>query len=494
MLKYVISITLSSIIFFSNTANASGLSDTNTEALRVIAARKGLLRLDYNESSKKWGYFNNGYLAYFKRLITSKNRHSVIGPLETLVKEVEDTYWHSVSNDHELFHLIRRAYSSLSSLYSFYKIYPDGNVEKQASFLARFGVVLAKYKEIIDEIEGKLPTKHLYKARPFFDEQGVDEKKIGLNYLDMGKKNLSELNTILRKIGNDDTKIDRALEFYPSRHRDTPYRSSFSESITKKPVIFLVHGTFAAGSPEYLSDQNILFQQTKYMAQSIANDQNMPVEVYSFGWNGKNDNEARIDAGVELANFVNTFFPKEEYNDIYIGHSHGGNVIFHFAKTVRYARTPSMIITLATPIRKDFITENIDYLFEFYSESDFIQYAGSYELTTRSTIRTGTHTQSPRKVLREDIEKMGYFSNNDKFDKVKIYSTKVMHNHANPRGRIQSHINMKYLIATLPRIIDSLLRYDPNNQYALNVDLDENEGLTVTEMDRLQFQLLPKVL
>lgn len=415
-----------------------------------------------------------------------------MSPLENLIKEVEDTYWYSVSKDPELFHLIRRTYASLSSLYSFYKIYPDQNQEKQADFIARFGLILKRFKGILEEIEQKLASRDLYKALPWFGNQGVDDKKVGLKYLDMDHKGLSELNTALKKIGNDDTKIDRAMEFYPTQYRSTPYRSSFSETITKKPVIFIVHGTFAAGSPEYISDRNILFQQTKYMAQSIANDQNTSVEVYSFGWSGKNDNEARINAGAELANFVSSFFPQDEYHDIHIGHSHGGNVIFHMAKTLRYNRTPFMMVTLATPIRKDFITENINYLFEFYTESDFVQYAGSYEITSRNSTATGTHPQSPRRVLRDDIEKLGYFRNTDQYGKVQIYSTKVTHNSANPKGAIKSHSDIKYLISSLPRVLDNLLQNHSNNEYVLNVDLDVKTELTITEMDRLLFQLFPR--
>lgn len=480
------------ILLLSHISKAEGLSDSNLEALKVIGARKGLLRLDFNESTKKWSYFNASYFNAFKRYITSKNRHSIIVPLENLSRELEETYGQSVMKDPELFHLIRRAYSSLSSLYSFYKIYPDKNKEKQEDFIGRFAVVLKKLNDILTDIQQKFPARDLYKAMPWFANTGVDDKKLGLKYLDMDPKGLSELNSTLRKIGNDSTQIDRAMEFYPSRDHSTPYKSSFSESITKKPVLIIVHGTFAAGSPEYISDKNILFQQTQYMAQSLANDQNMPIEMYSFGWSGNNNNEDRIDAGVELANFINSFFPQDEYHDIYIGHSHGGNVIFHMAKTLRYNRTPYMMITLATPIRKDFITENINYLFEFYTEGDFIQYAGSYEMTSRSSTATGSHTQSPRKLMREDIEKLGYFSHNDHFHKVNIYSTKVTHNHATPKGAIQSHIDIKYLISSLPKVLDSLLNNRSNSEYILNVDLDQKKGLSVTEMDRLLFQLSPK--
>ena len=490
MLKYLFIITLLTLSHMH--ARSEELSPSNVEALRIIAARKGLTRLDYDDYSKKWSYFHNSMINSFKRFVFSKNRHSILNPLENLVTDVEKSYLPWVSKDHENYHVLRRTYSSLSSLYSFYKINPDKDAAKQEVFLTRFRNILERLRYIFDDLNSKFLTRDLYKPTPWFGDEGKDVKNndedLGLHYLDMGSKGLAELNKSLSKIGNDSTQIDRAMEFYPSWQRKTSYHSSQAGHVVKKPVLFIVHGTFAAKSDEYLSDKHILFQQTKYMAQSIANDQNVPVEVYSFGWNGSNDNVSRMDAGVELANFVNTFFPKEEYCDFYIGHSHGGNVIFHFAKTVRYTRTPHTVITLATPIRKDFITDNINYLFEFYTEGDFVQYAGSYEMTSRNGSGT-SHSQSPRKVLRSDIEKLGYFKNNHRFDEVKIYASKVLHNKKTPSGMIKSHSDLKYMISILPRIIDDLLRHKPNSEFTVNIDLDETKGLNVKEIDSLQYQI-----
>jgi hypothetical protein len=263
-----------------------------------------------------------------------------------------------------------------------------------------------------------------------------------------------------------------------------------SNTSEKKFAIFVVHGTFAAGAPEYTSDKNLLFQQTKYMAQSISDDQNVPVEVYSFGWNGRNDNEVRMDAGEELANFVSTYFPQEEYYDIYIGHSHGGNVVLHMATTLREYRTPHMVITLATPIRKDFITDNLNYLFQFYTESDLVQIGGSYEMTLRNASSTGKHAQSARKFGREDIEKLGLFAHNDRYNKVKIYATKVLINVGNLKGPLQSHSDMKYLIGALPKVLDTLIKYKANSTFTMNIDINEKAKLTVNQMEDLKFQII----
>jgi hypothetical protein len=150
-----------------------------------------------------------------------------------------------------------------------------------------------------------------------------------------------------------------------------------------------------------------------------------------------------------------------------------------------------MLITLATPIRKDFITENFKYLFGFYTEKDKVQYAGSYEITMRNASGAESYTQDPRKVLREDLKKLGHFKSKADFDKTNIYATKVTHNQSAPQGWIQSHSDIKHLIPALPKVINDLLQKTPNKEYVLNIDLDEQVNLSINEMDSLQFQIQP---
>lgn len=150
-----------------------------------------------------------------------------------------------------------------------------------------------------------------------------------------------------------------------------------------------------------------------------------------------------------------------------------------------------MIVTLGTPIRKDFITDNVNYLFQFYTESDWIQHIGSYEMTLRNSTSTGQHFQSPRMVLREDIEKLGLFAHNDRYNKVKIYAVRVLLNNVDLSGPLQSHTNIKYLIGSLPKVLDTLMKYKPNNHFGLNIDIDETVTLTVDQMENLRYQIVP---
>lgn len=503
MMKYIFFLLLSIISIAPANGSTNGISKSDLEALKVIGARQGLARLDYDESSGKWGYFGDskGVIDYIRsqasRFWNQKDRTSILKPLENLTNRIEEGYQVSIKEDSELFHQIRRAYSSLTSLYSFYKINPGTNKEKQESFVQRFPKVLDRLKTILENIETLENKGYLYKPMPWFgDEKNsleTSDQCMDFHYIDMNTEHLSTLNNQLKSIGNNSTKIDRAMEFYPTWSKESSSKPALGQILQKKPVIFIVHGTFAADSPEYTSDKNILFQQTKYVAQSIANELNFPVEVYSFGWSGVNDNVERMQAGVELANFVNTYFPQDEFSDVYIGHSHGGNVIFHFTKVLGHKRTPEMVVTLATPIRKDFISHNVNYLFQFYSTVDMVQYAGSYEMTNRSSSNTSHYEQHPRKVNRTDLENMGYFKDNDKYEQVKIYSSEVLLNGSAPSGvmnKVNSHSNLKYLIGTLPVLIQSLMEHPANGEYVLDIKADMERQLSITEMDRLRFKIL----
>ncbi|MES2503272.1 MAG: hypothetical protein V4534_00155 [Myxococcota bacterium] len=471
---------------------ARALSAQDITALTTIASRQGLDRLDFDPQTNAWSVFNGGWVTKVTNFFFGKNRLDMIEPLDSLAASIQQGYWESVSKDPQLFHLIRRAYVSLSSLYSYYKIDPLKDAAKQQEFIQRFGMVLAKFKTILTEIENRLPVKALYKPMPWFGDTGADirdnDRVLGMHYVSMSVRGLEDLNAELKEVGNTHTKIDRALEFYPTGAASL-FTWPWTQTVNKKMVVFNIHGTYAAGSQEYRSDENLLFRQTKYMAQLMANDQNAPVELYSFGWSGVNDNAARIVAGEELANLVRTYFPPNEYADCYIGHSHGGNVILHFAKTIREYRTPYLIVTLATPIRKDFITDNVNYLFQFYTDNDWVQHYGSYELTNRNRLGTGTHTQSARMYFREDLQKLGLFEHNDRFNSVNIYVTKVETTNDYLSGPIQSHSNLKYLIGSLPKIINDLLRYPANNFYVLKIELEKAAHPSVSEIERLKFQI-----
>jgi|GEM_PF-4854583 len=500
-------------------AGLAALPSQTIDALNLISSRTGTTRLDFNSETQSWSLYDASIPAKIIRLFSPKNRFDMISPLENLASEIEESV-RSANGERETFHTVRRAYSSLSALYSYYKINPNTDEVKQTEFIQRFAHVLQRLKSVLANLEPNLARADSHSPESWFDEgagfkyldinpskqepgllqrlksrlfgeeqqEGQIDLTVALKYLDMSEKGLRALNETLEDNGNHHTKIDRAGKFYPTEG-NTEFRSSSNIKATKKLAIFVVHGTFSADAPEYTSDKNAVFQQTKYMAQSLANDQNAPVELYSFGWSGANSDEARMLAGEELANFVQTYFPTDEYHDIYVGHSHGGNVIFHLAKTMREYRTPHMIVTLATPIRKDFVTDNVNYLFQFYTPTDWVQVIGSYEVTFRNATGTGAYNQSARRVSREDMDALGLFKHNGRYNDVKIYAIHTQLNNSDLKGRLQSHTDMKHLIGALPRLLDTLIQYRANSTFVLNVDLDAKPE-SVNQMDSLRFQIV----
>lgn len=478
---------LFSVSLISTTGFAS-LSGDEIAALRVVASRKALTRLDFDSSSKTWSLIDINFLDKVLPFRAKKNRFDLIQPLEDLVQNVGIGYSESVRANKEFYHLIRRAYSSLSSLYSHYKLNPYADLAKHSDFIGRFAQVLIQLKGIVSDIENTIPTARLFKTLPPFGNE--NDRDATFKYLDMGT-GLTELNATLKRIGNTETRIDRAIEFHPITQPQLP-GNHFASTSPKKMAVFLIHGTFSAHSKEYSSDDSLLLQQAKHAAQTLANEREAPVEFYSFGWNGHNNDESRMAAGEELANFVRTYFPPEEYQDVYIGHSHGGNVILHFARTLREYHTPFLIVTLGAPMRKDFMTDNLNYLVQFFSETDWVQHYGSYEVMTfRNATSTGNHTQNARMMTRDDIAKLGLFDNNNRYNTVKIYGVKVLFDYNDPKGALKSHFDLKHVLGPLPRIIDTLFSYKPNNAFVLNTKPLSSPDMTAKDSFSLGFQLMP---
>jgi hypothetical protein len=488
------------------TAASQGLTQADLDDLKVIANRKGVMQLTYDQDKRIFKNFESGYLTPFFGFLKSRDHKDILSRLEDLASRVEQGYWHSAFQDTDTYHLIRRAYSSLSSLYSLSKLDPHQDPEKQSEFAKRFSGVLVRLFNALVHIETNADKSMVYKPLPWFGEQGADieenEEKLGLNYLDMGQKGLFEINAALRDIGNSETRIDRAMLFYPKTKSIIERIKSFfgfgtsplpglknESDSNKRFAIFILHGTWSAGK-EYKDESHLLFQRTKFMAQTLANGLDSNVEIYSFGWSGANDNGARMVAGEELANFVRTYFPKDEYHDIYVGHSHGGNVALHCAKTLGDYQTPHMIITLATPIRKDFMTDNVNLLLQFYTDSDLVQYFGAFELlTARNKSGTGDHWQNPRMFTRNDIQKLGLFDDNDRHDKTRIYATRVSIAGAPILGRLQSHYDMKHLISILPSVMEKIIAFPAHSHLELDLHSNLSEGSLVKQPEFAIFKL-----
>jgi len=99
-------------------------------------------------------------------------------------------------------------------------------------------------------------------------------------------------------------------------------------------------------------------------------------KIVSFSWSGKNSHQARIDAGRNLANLIESY---SEADIFLIAHSHGGNVCFLASQELTERKSKSKIhtlICLGTPISAEFYApamESIKKLINLFSLNDFVQ-------------------------------------------------------------------------------------------------------------------------
>lgn len=86
-------------------------------------------------------------------------------------------------------------------------------------------------------------------------------------------------------------------------------------------LIILVHGTFAR-TARWVEPDSAFAQ--------VASSTLPAAEVRPFRWTGKNNHQARVNAGRELALFISELCIRYPFADLHlIGHSHGGNVILY---------------------------------------------------------------------------------------------------------------------------------------------------------------------
>ncbi len=483
------------ILLFINmgAVQAKPLSSSAVESLQIISNRKGLARLDYNKKKKQFELYSASYTSSLWRRITFKSRIDIMEPLEAFADEIEAGFTDSFKEDAGLFLSLRQAFTSLNSLYGYYMINPKKDSENNV-FMTRFKVVLDKIKSVMQNVENdpQFKMRHLYKALPWEHARqgGTEEERhvLGLRYFDMPE---GVMDRAMAAIGNTNISIRRAMEFVPTE-RKSFLKADLNEIYGKRLAIFVVHGTWAKGSKEYGDEEHAMFQQTKYTAQVAANHLQSHVELFEIEWSGSNNNDERMVAGEELAQLLNTFFPQQHYADLWVGHSHGGNVIFSAAKAMRGKRTPYAVVTAATPIRSDHISDNLNYLFGFYNTTDLVQYSGSYECTTRNS-KGYVSDQNPRAVTKEDIARSGLFSDGETSDQLKIFNCEVLVNGKPPVGVLESHSQMKFVIGVLPVILDAIVtEYWPNRNLILNLDFDlgNPKTMTVRQMEKIQFEVM----
>ena len=106
-----------------------------------------------------------------------------------------------------------------------------------------------------------------------------------------------------------------------------------------RPLVVLVHGTFAPDAPWTRLDAPL----PKSLCQRVAD-----VDIEAFQWSGRNTFEARIEAGEMIAGLLRSVSP--DVPVALISHSHGGSAVCYAAKRHPEAfRNVRAVVCLATP-------------------------------------------------------------------------------------------------------------------------------------------------
>lgn len=100
-----------------------------------------------------------------------------------------------------------------------------------------------------------------------------------------------------------------------------------------RPVIIVIHGTFAANERWHASDGDFVRALRSSFSGLPASCPQKKSAIVSFRWSGHNNAQARITAAKDLGNLILSY-PDDE--PIYlIGHSHAGNVIAILSKFLK---------------------------------------------------------------------------------------------------------------------------------------------------------------
>jgi pimeloyl-ACP methyl ester carboxylesterase len=99
-----------------------------------------------------------------------------------------------------------------------------------------------------------------------------------------------------------------------------------------KNAITLIHGTFAPNARWTWDDSSLCRHLTDRLGPST--------RFFRFNWSGRNDHEARLEAGKSLRKFLRARLAElPDYRHTIVAHSHGGNVALYgladFEGTVR---------------------------------------------------------------------------------------------------------------------------------------------------------------
>ena len=113
-----------------------------------------------------------------------------------------------------------------------------------------------------------------------------------------------------------------------------------SDSAAEEAVV-VIHSTFASDADWFRPDSPFFERLGGGVGKRT---------VRRFVWSGKNSHRARIEAGGDLARFVNQLCSSEGFQRVWcVAHSHGGHVALYALRDKEFARKLAGIAFLGTP-------------------------------------------------------------------------------------------------------------------------------------------------
>jgi predicted esterase len=149
----------------------------------------------------------------------------------------------------------------------------------------------------------------------------------------------------------------------------------FCPALKGKNVWILIHGTFAQEAAKVITRTGWWKPEHTFHQELLASTNN--ATIHAFNWCGSNSHEKRIDAGKELADFIESTASSNE--DIHIiGHSHGANVGILGAQELVKRKSSfkvSTLFSLGVPVSNAYNPEqlHITKVYNLFSYADFVQ-------------------------------------------------------------------------------------------------------------------------
>ncbi len=229
---------------------------------------------------------------------------------------------------------------------------------------------------------------------------------------------------------------------------------------TKKPLaLIVVHGTYAAESPEYTDSYGTRIQ---VCAQQLACEWAAPTRIIYYRWSGLNTEDARKQAGETLAKVIDLH---SNFHIITIAHSHGGTVVNYASNSIK--NPIDVMAHYAVPVMAEhpaWRPNNFKLLCNFYALSDIVQ-----------LIAATTVTKAFKEGLKLQLTQLAPFREHSA-QTAGSNAGRIVNVRTRFHGYETDHSSIKNAIVVLPHLLEMLEKnYAIHNDLELNVDITQKD-------------------